>query len=126
LALAAGVDHSTVAHQLRALADEPDPLIVCLERDRGLHGDLYELRMPDERLTAATRRAWPAGKVHALRPAFRELGPVAALVYETLERAAGPLSRFAIAAAAHVSTSSTAEALRVLAEFGLAEARDGT
>ena len=118
--MACGLDHSTVARRLRTLADEPDPMIVCLEKDRGLRGDLYELRIPDEAAGSAALRAWPGGKAHSLRPAFRELGPVAALAFESLENAKGPRSRFDVAASAHLSPSAAAEALRVLAEFGLA------
>lgn len=32
-----------------------------------------------------------AGKIHALRPVFRELGVVSAFVYEAIERADGEL-----------------------------------
>ena len=42
------MDHTTVAAHLRALRDEDDPLIDLIENDRGLAGDLYQLRIPDD------------------------------------------------------------------------------
>ena len=85
LSIATGLDHTTVAAHLRALRDEPDPLIDLIENDRGLAGDLYQLRIPDDITTRATTISWRPGKLHALRPVFRELGHPAALVYEALE-----------------------------------------
>ena len=85
LSVATGLDHTTVAAHLRALREEDDPLIDLIENDRGLAGDLYQLRIPDEITTRAGRVAWKAGKLHALRPVFRELGHPAAFVYEALE-----------------------------------------
>jgi len=52
-----------------------------------LQGDLYQLRIPDEIADRAPRVAWRPGKLHALRPVFRELGHPAAFVYEALEQA---------------------------------------
>lgn len=71
-------------------------------------------------------RAWPAGPVHALRPVFRELGVPAAFAYEQLERANTRISRFDVAARTGLSASADADALRTLAEHGLATRdRDG-
>jgi len=87
--------------------------------------DLYELVIPKEAAHTG-RRAWPAGKAHGLRPAFRELGAPAALAYEQLERAKTPLSRFDVAARAGLSPTAAADALRTLAEHALADRdRDG-
>ena len=85
LSVATGLDHTTVAAHLRALREEDDPLIDLIENDRGLAGDLYQLRIPDEIAVRAGRVGWKAGKLHALRPVFRELGHPAAFVYEALE-----------------------------------------
>src|SRR4029079_18767330 len=89
LSVATGRDHTTVAAHLRALRDEDDPLIDLIENDRGLAGDLYQLRIPDEITARAGRIAWRAGKLYALRPVFRELGHPAAFVYEALEHSKG-------------------------------------
>jgi len=74
LSVATGLDHTTVAAHLRALRDENDPLIDLIENDRGLQWDLDHLRIPAELADRAGRVAWRPGKVHALRPVFRELG----------------------------------------------------
>ena len=120
LALAAGVDHSTVARHLRYLADEDDPFLVLLENDRGVRGDLYELTIPQAAGRRPSTRDLPAGKVYALRPVFRELGAVAALVYEGLERSREQATRHDLAADVHLSPSATAAALRTLGAYGLA------
>ena len=86
LSVATGLDHTTVAAHLRSLREEDDPLIDLIENDRGLAGDLYQLRIPDEITARATRIGWQGGKMHALRPVFRELGHPAAFVYEALEQ----------------------------------------
>ena len=55
LSVATGLDHTTVAAHLRALREEDDPLIDLIENDRGLQGDLYQLRIPDEIAARAGR-----------------------------------------------------------------------
>ena len=60
--MATGLDHTTVAAHLRRLRDEEDPLIDLIENDRGLAGDLYQLRIPDEAAARAATLSWPAGK----------------------------------------------------------------
>jgi len=87
--VATGLDHTTVAAHLRALRDEPDPVDRPDRERRGLAGDLYQLRIPDEAAGRAGRISWRSGKLHALRPVFRELGHCAAVVYEALEQSGG-------------------------------------
>ena len=121
LSIATGLDHTTVAAHLRALREEDDPLIDLLEDDRGLAGDLYQLRIPDEITARAVTVGWRAGKLHALRPVFRELGHPAAFVYEALEQQRGRSQRsFDLAAAAGLSRSTVYQALETLAAWNLA------
>lgn len=120
LEIATGLDHTVVAKHLRMLRDEPDPLISLIENDRGLLADLYELRIPDEIQTRAAARAWRPGKMHALRPAFRELGLPAAYVFEALEMARGALRSFDIAEETGIGRSTVYTALETLAAFNLA------
>jgi len=61
LSVATGLDHTTVAAHLRVLRDEDDPLIDLIENDRGLAGDLYQLRIPDEIADRASRVACGPG-----------------------------------------------------------------
>lgn len=118
LALACGLDHSTVAAVLRQLRAHPDPLIELLVDKRGVHGDRYQLRVPIRYRATAEWRHWRAGRF-GVHPAFRVLGPVAAFVYEELDvhaRELGELRRAAL-----VSSSAAAQALTDLVAHGLAE-----
>lgn len=122
LAVATGMDHTTVAAHLRALRDETDPLIDLIEDDRGLAADLYSLRIPDDVEDRAIRRAWRPGRIHALRPVFRELGSVAALVYEVLENHRGrPQRSFDLLADTGLSRTAVWSALRLLAAHELVD-----
>ena len=125
LDLACGLDHTTVAAHLRTLRDEEDPLVYLIENDRGLLGDLYELRIPDTVAARASRLDWKAGQIHSLRPVFRDLGLPAAFVYEALEQARGRLTSFELATDTGMARSTVYQALQTLAAFDLAEQRDG-
>ena len=106
--------------------EEPDPLIDLIENDRGLAGDLYQLRIPDEIAGRAGRIGWPAGKLHALRPVFRELGHCAAFVYEALEHSGGrPQRSFDLTGATGLSRRAVYQALETLAGWHLVHPRDG-
>jgi DNA-binding transcriptional ArsR family regulator len=119
LAVATGLDHTTVGSHLRALRREADPLITLVEAGRGTHGDLYMLTIPREVEDASTARRWRAGKLHALRPVFRELGLPAAFVYEALETTATPLPTAELVRATRLSRTAVREALEVLAAWKL-------
>jgi len=119
------VDHTTVAAHLRALREGPDALIELIDGNRGVDGDLYELVLPARYADRAGRRDWRGGKLHALRPVFLELGIPAALVYEALEHAKGPLTSFELTTSVGLSRSAVYEALETLAAFHLAAPRRG-
>jgi hypothetical protein len=126
LSVATGLDHTTVAAHLRVLREEADPLIDLIENDRGLAGDLYQLRIPDEITARAGRISWPAGKLHALRPVFRELGHCAAFVYEALEQSGGrPQRSFDLTGATGLSRRAVYQALETLAGWHLVQPGDG-
>jgi len=125
LSIAAGMDQSTVAAQLRALREEPDGLLVLIDGDRGGDGDLYELVIPAVLAQRSGRQDWRGGKMHALRPVFLELGIPAALVYETLEQARAPQSSFELITASGLSRSAVYAALETLSAFNLADQRGG-
>jgi hypothetical protein len=125
LSIATGLDHTTVAAHLRRLRDEPDPLIDLIEDDRGLQGDLYQLRIPDEIADRAGTLAWKPGKIHALRPVFLELGHPAAFVYEALEHAKGPQRSFDLTTRTGLSRTAVYDALETLAAWNLVTPRDG-
>ncbi|MEV7649063.1 MarR family transcriptional regulator [Arthrobacter sp. NPDC089319] len=117
LALATGTHETTVARQLRELATGEYRLIRLANEGRGVHADLYELVIPDEFRESAERNAWKPGKLHALRPVFRELGVVSAFVYETIERSDIPLTTADIARSSGLSPRATAQALEILAAW---------
>jgi hypothetical protein len=119
LSLGCGLDDSTVSELLRALRDEADPWLVLIEDRRGVHGDLYELRIPDGAIEVAAWRAWRAGRIEAIHPAFRALGATRALVYEALTTE--PARRRDITHDAVLSPRTVDEALADLAAHGLAE-----
>ena len=125
LEIACGLDHVTVAKHLRQLRAEQDPLVYLVEGERGLLGDLYELRIPDAVATQVSRQSWRAGKIQALRPAFRELGLPAAFVYEALEQGRGRMSIFELAQGTDMARSTVYEALQTLAAFNLVQQRAG-
>jgi DNA-binding transcriptional ArsR family regulator len=118
VAVATGLDHTTVALHLKALRSEKDPLITLVEEARGTKGDLYMLTVPEELKTEAEEAAWQKGKIHALRPAFRELGLPAAFVYEALEHSpAQPIAE--LVRITRLSRSAVNEALEILAAWNL-------
>jgi hypothetical protein len=85
LAVATGAEYSSVAAVLRQLAAEPDGWLDLVLPGRGERGDLYALTIPADLARIAADLRWDKGAAHALRPAFRELGHVAALVFEAVE-----------------------------------------
>lgn len=125
LDVASGMDHTTVAKHLRYLRAEKEPLIYLVENDRGLLGDLYELRIPEFIAARAARQSWRAGKIQALRPVFRDLGLPAAFVYEALEHARGRKTSFELVGDTGMARSTVYEALETLAAFNMVEQRSG-
>ena len=121
LAIASGANQSTVGKILNQLADAEEPLIRLVEEASGVNAHTYELLIPESIQPAAQRRAWSKGKIHGLRPAFRELGRSAAFLYETLEQAGEPLSGRELTRRAQLSPAAGKEALETLHAFGLAQ-----
>ncbi|MBU8867870.1 MarR family transcriptional regulator [Paenarthrobacter aromaticivorans] len=118
IAVATGLDHTTVGSHLRALRSEKDPLVTLVERGRGTKGDLYMLTIPEGLRAVAEDLTWRKGKIHALRPVFRELGLPAAFVYEALERTPG-LSTTELVSQTKLSRTAVSESLEVLAAWNM-------
>lgn len=116
-ALAIGVHPSTVAAYLQILSEMDRPLVRKISAGRGRDADTYELTLPEVRDVSQGRRR----KVHAVRPAFRELGLPAAFVYEELENSTGPLQTSELVKATGLGRSTTHRALETLASWGLAQ-----
>lgn len=118
IAVATGLDHTTVGSHLRALRSEKHPLVTLVEQGRGTKGDLYMLTIPEDVKAAAEDLTWRKGKIHALRPVFRELGLPAAFVYEALEHSPG-LSTSEIVKLTKLSRTAVSEALEVMAAWNM-------
>lgn len=116
LALATGIHQSTAAAQLQTLAAMDGALIRKTASARGREADTYQLILPEQQ-PAGSR---PRHRVHAVRPAFRELGLPAAFVYESLEHAGEALRVFEIIGVTGIGRSTVHEALETLASWGLA------
>ncbi|WP_188484786.1 helix-turn-helix domain-containing protein [Cellulomonas carbonis] len=125
LAIAVGADHSTVATVLRRLASEPGGWIDLIEPARGEHGDLYELTIPTDLVAMAADLRWDRGRAHALRPVFRTLGPVAALVFEAVENGRANTIT-SLVTATGIARSSVHDAVDTLSSHGLLERHDRT
>ena len=119
IAVATGMDHTTVAAHLRVLRHEPEPLITHVVEAKGTHADQYMLTLPANLQSAAEAMSWRAGKIHSLRPAFRELGLPCAFVYEALEHSPTPLSTTQLVEATALSRTAVTEALQTLAAWKL-------
>ncbi|MGC5168705.1 MarR family transcriptional regulator [Luteimicrobium sp. DT211] len=118
LAIATGVDASTVSVLLHELGRTG--WIDRLEEGRGEHADLYELTIPADVQERAADLRWDKGKVHALRPAFRALGHVVALVFEAAETGRGDTVG-TLTDATGISRRAVHEAVDVLTAWGLLE-----
>lgn len=118
IAVATGLDHTTVGAHLRALRAENDSLVTLVERGRGTKGDLYMLTIPEGLRSAAEDLTWRKGKIHSLRPVFRELGLPAAFVYEALESTPG-LTTTELVAQTKLSRTAVGESLEVLAAWNM-------
>jgi DNA-binding MarR family transcriptional regulator len=122
LAEASGLDYSTVSVLLKQLVE--DGWIVKVSDAWEERADVYELTIPESMNDVANGLRWPKGKIHALRPAFRVLGHVSALVFEAVEREQAhtvtDLSRHLV-----MSRASVHEAVNMLLSWRLLE-RDDT
>ncbi|MGW4412696.1 hypothetical protein ACWEJ6_52525 [Nonomuraea sp. NPDC004702] len=113
-----GLDYTTIARHLRLLRQEDDPLITLEKPGRGKEADRYRLIVPAAYRAQARWIRWRSGHIDVLHPAFHELGPVAALVFEALSSWETGSSE--VARAASLSRSATLEGLRLLGGYGLA------
>lgn len=86
----------------------------------GLDADEYELSLASADALVANDRRLASGKIYSIRPVFRALGPVAALVYESIEKTPHQ-GRRAISRATGLSGTAVYDALRAMAELGMIE-----
>lgn len=86
LAVAMGKHHVTIARLLPILAKASDGILAKVADARHKAADVYVIQLPEQYKQLARELTWRRGQVHAVRPVFRALGDVAALIYEAIER----------------------------------------
>lgn len=124
LALALGQHHGTVARLLRRLAQLSDGMVTKIADAHHRSADVYLIELPQQHRQLARDLRWRTGKIHAVRPVFRVLGPAAALAYEAVERSRiSPTAREA-AAQARIGSSTAERALAEMHALGMID-RDG-
>lgn len=122
LAIATGLDQRTVGKVLKQLQDEENPLVTLTHAAKGVRAHAWTLLVPADLVDAAQALTWRRGHIHAIRPAFRELGLAAAFAYAALEHHRGaPMSGRDLAETAGLGHTAGYEALEVLGAHGLAE-----
>lgn len=78
--------HGTVSLLLPMLEQASDGILTKIADARGRNTDTYVIQLPQHFEQLARELFWRSGKIHGIRPVFRALGDVAALVYESIER----------------------------------------
>ncbi|MDO5878086.1 MULTISPECIES: hypothetical protein [unclassified Paenarthrobacter] len=86
LAVAMGKHHVTIARLLPILAKASDGILTKVADARHKVADVYVIQLPEHYQQLARELTWRKGQAHAVRPVFRALGDVAALIYEAIER----------------------------------------
>lgn len=125
-ALDMGKHHGTVARLLPLLERITEGLVERVERGRGKSADVYLLTLPEKWRATADALSWRKGKIFGIRPVFRALGDVAALVYEAVERARTTPTAAEIVRATGIGRTAVDQALTTMAELSMIERRYGT
>lgn len=126
LAIATGLDQRTVGKVLKQLQEHNTPLVTLALPAKGVRANAWTLVVPSDLVEAAQALTWRRGHIHAIRPAFRELGLSAAFTYAALEHHRGTvMSGRELAETAGLGHTAGYEALEVLAAHGLAERVSG-
>jgi hypothetical protein len=119
LALASGLDYSTVALCLQRLRAETDPVLIRTRQGRGLEADEYELRIPDAHHGLRELR-WLPGRISGVHPAFQALPLPAPLIWEHISDA--PITAFDLARMLGLSLRCVQLVLKEMAAAGLVTA----
>jgi hypothetical protein len=125
-ALDMGRHHGTIAKLLPRLEKLTEGFIEKIERGRGKGADVYLLSLPAQWRETADALSWRKGKIYGIRPVFRVLGDVAALVYENIERARMAPTAAEIVRATGIGRTAVDHALKTLAELSMIERSRGT
>lgn len=123
--LETGRHHATIARLLPRLAKLTGGLVERIEHGRGRRGDTYLLTLPEQWKDTAKAVSWRKGKIFGVRPVFWVLGDVAALVYESIERARLAPTTSEIVQATGIGRTAVDKALMTMAEMSMIERRHG-
>ncbi|WP_136611062.1 hypothetical protein [Sinomonas albida] len=118
-ALALGQHHSTVARLLHRLAQLSDGMVTKVADARHRNADVYLVELPQQYRELARDLSWRQGKIHAIRPVFRVLGPAAALAYEAIERSRLSPTTKEVAQQAKIGASTAERALAEMSALGM-------
>ena len=124
-AAALGKHHGTVSRLLPVLVEASDGILMKTTDARGRAADVYLIRLPEHFEQLARGLSWRQGKIHAVRPVFRVLGDVAALVYESIERGRLSPTTADITRVTGISRTAVEKALSSLVEHQMIQRCDG-
>jgi hypothetical protein len=124
-ATALGKHHGTISRLLPALQQASDGLLTKVSDARGRNADVYVIQLPQHFEQLARELSWRSGKIHGIRPVFRVLGDVAALVYESIERGRLSPTTAAIVRSTGLSRTAVEMALATMSSYNMIERRHG-
>jgi hypothetical protein len=111
LAVALGKHHVTIARLLPVLVRTSDGIVTKVADARHKSADVYLIQLPEHFAALARELTWRRGRIHGIRPVFRALGDVAALVYEAIERCRHSPSTADIVRSTGISRNAVAKAV---------------
>ncbi|MGO4230982.1 hypothetical protein AB4Y72_19235 [Arthrobacter sp. YAF34] len=124
-ATAMGKHHGTISRLLPRLQQASDGILTKVADARGRNADTYVIQLPQHFEQLARELSWRRGKIHGIRPVFRALGDVAALVYESIERGRLSPTTAAIVRSTGLSRTAVETALGAMCSYNMIERRHG-
>ncbi len=124
-ATAMGKHHGTISRLLRVLEHASDGILTKVSDARGRNADAYVIQLPQHFEQLARELSWRSGKIHGIRPVFRALGDVAALVYEAIERGRLSPSTAGIVRSTGLSRTAVETALATMSSYNMIQRRHG-
>ena len=124
-ATALGKHHGTISRLLPMLEQASDGILTKIADARGRNADTYVIQLPQHFEQLARELSWRSGKIHGIRPVFRALGDVAALVYESIERGRLSPTTATIVRSTGLSRTAVDTALAAMSSYNMIERRHG-
>ena len=124
-ATALGKHHGTISRLLPMLEQASDGILTKIADARGRNADTYVIQLPQHFEQLARELSWRSGKIHGIRPVFRALGDVAALVYECIERGRLSPTTAGIVRSTRLSRTAVETALAAMSSYNMIGRRHG-